>query len=81
MSMNAAPVIAAGFREWFDQVASGSTHHDSVDGYVVGALRVAVGGGPVVILEDGTLATLELSGSVRPATSLTYCLVPVAGDL
>ena len=64
MSMRAAPVIASAYREWFDQVGSGSTSHDSVDGYTLAALRAACGGGPVVILEDGTLATLQSSGAL-----------------
>jgi len=45
----------------------------------VAELRAACGGGPVVILEDGTLATLERpphSGSMMPC----WRVVPVGGD-
>lgn len=46
------------------------------------ALRAAVGGGPVVILEDGTLATLGRASDEIEAgiACMRFAVVPVGGE-
>jgi len=87
--MNAEDVVIAAldahleaFDAWVEQ--DDDDLPEPCDGeMVIAALRAAVGGGPVVILEDGTLATIDKE--IPPSGTWTRLVplvrvVPVGGE-